>query len=52
MIGSDTWVNQRWSAYDLLMQDYRRWLGALPEPLARRIAWDNAAELFGVATPH
>lgn len=51
VVGSDTWVNQRWSAYDLLMQDYRRWLGALPAPLARRIAWDNAAELFGVATP-
>lgn len=51
VIGSDTWVNQRWSAYDQLMQDYRRWLGQLPPALARRVAWDNAAELFGVATP-
>lgn len=51
VIGSDTWVNQRWSMYDLLMQEYRRWLAALPAPLAQRIAWDNAAELFGVPTP-
>jgi hypothetical protein len=46
MIGSDTWINERWEAYDALMQDYRRWLGALPEDVARRIGWDNGAALF------
>jgi hypothetical protein len=46
LIGSDTWVNQRWMYYDELMQGYRRWLGALPHAVARRIAWDNAADLF------
>jgi hypothetical protein len=46
MIGSDTWVNQRWDAYDELMQGYRRWLGDLPPELARRIAWQNGAALF------
>ena len=48
VIGSDTWVNQRWLYYDELMQGYRRWLGDLPDPVARQIAWDNAAGLFGV----
>jgi hypothetical protein len=46
LIGSDTWVNQRWDAYDGLMRGYRRWLGELPPDVARRIAWDNGAGLF------
>jgi Amidohydrolase len=48
LIGSDTWVNQRWLYYDELMQSYRLWLGGLPAAVARRIAWDNASALFGV----
>ena len=48
MVGSDTWVNQRWSAYDELMRGYRVWLGELPPEAAQRIAWGNAAALFGV----
>lgn len=48
MIGSDTWVNQRWLYYDELMQGYRMWLGDLPADAARKIAWDNGANLFGV----
>jgi hypothetical protein len=47
MIGSDTWVNQRWLYYDELMNAYRAWLGDLPAESARRIAWDNGAGLFG-----
>lgn len=46
LIGSDTWINQRWLYYDALMQGYRRWLGELPPAVARRIAWDNGAALF------
>jgi hypothetical protein len=30
------------------MQGYRAWLGELPPDVARRIAWDNGAALFGV----
>jgi hypothetical protein len=48
MIGSDTWVNQRWDAYEDLMRGYRTWLGDLPADAARRIAWENGAALFGV----
>ncbi len=48
MIGSDTWVNQRWQYYGELMQGYRTWLGGLPADVARRIAWDNGASVFGL----
>jgi hypothetical protein len=48
LIGSDTWVNQRWLYYDDLMKGYRTWLGDLPAEAARRIAWDNGAALFGL----
>ena len=48
MIGSDTWVNQRWTQYDELMKGYRNWLGDLPADVGRKIGWDNAATLFGV----
>jgi hypothetical protein len=51
MIGSDTWVNARWSDYEPLMAQNRHWLGALPAALAQRIAWANAAGLFGIAGP-
>ena len=48
LIGSDTWVNQRWEQYDELMNGYRLWLGGLPPDTAHRVAWRNGAELFGV----
>ena len=48
LIGSDTWVNQRWSDYDGLMKGYRIWLGDLPPEVARRIGWGNGAQLFGL----
>jgi hypothetical protein len=51
LIGSDTWINQRWQHYEALMSDARTWLGELPEPVARRIGWDNAARLFRMADP-
>ncbi|HUR90996.1 MAG TPA: amidohydrolase [Ramlibacter sp.] len=48
MIGSDTWVNGRWESYEDLMRGYRAWLGDLPPAVARRIGWENGAEIFGV----
>lgn len=51
LVGSDTWVNQRWQYYDDLMKGYRTWLGDLPPDVARRIAWDNGANLFGLKHP-
>jgi hypothetical protein len=47
LIGSDTWINERWFAYDGLMQAYRNWLAQLPVDQAQRIASGNAERLFG-----
>jgi Amidohydrolase len=49
VLGSDTWVNQRWQYYGDTMAGYRAWLGELPASIAKQIAWDNGANLFGVA---
>ena len=51
LLGSDTWVNQRWQSYEDTMRGYRVWLGDLPAEAARRIAWDNGASLFGLPPP-
>jgi len=51
LLGSDTWVNQRWLYYDDTMKGYRAWLGDLPADVQRRIAWDNGADLFGLKAP-
>ena len=47
LLGSDTWINERWSGYDTIMQNYRGWLAQLPADQARRIAHGNAERLFG-----
>jgi len=49
LIGSDTWVNQRWSSCDERMQGYRTWLGGLPPDVARGIAWGNAVAIFSLS---
>ena len=51
LLGSDTWVNQRWQYYDSTFAQYRAWLGDLPPAVARKIAWDNGARLFGLGSP-
>ena len=48
LIGSDTWVNQRWQYYGDLMSGYRTWLGDLPADVARKVGWENGAGVFGV----
>jgi hypothetical protein len=47
LLGSDTWINERWSGYDTIMQIYRGWLAQLPAEQAARIAHRNAERLFG-----
>ena len=51
LVGSDTWINARWDDYEGLMAQARRWLADLPPAVARRIAWDNGATLFGLPAP-
>ena len=51
LVGSDTWINQRWVAYETLIGDARRWLADLAgteRRSAERVAWGNAAALFGL----
>lgn len=47
LIGSDTWINERWASYDSIFKTYRGWLEQLPRDQAERIANGNAARLFG-----
>lgn len=47
LIGSDTWINERWDSYGAIMAGYRQWLAQLPPDVAARIAHGNAAALFG-----
>jgi len=51
LIGSDTWINERWFSYDAIMKGYRAWLAQLPRDQAVRIANDNAKRLFSKAQP-
>jgi len=46
LIGSDTWIPQRWQVYGDLMEGYRAWLGELPRAVADRIAHGNGERLF------
>ena len=48
LLGSDTWINERWDQYAQIMSGYRAWLTQLPPEVAQRIAWGNAARLFGL----
>ncbi|MCC6947527.1 MAG: amidohydrolase [Bradyrhizobiaceae bacterium] len=47
LLGSDTWINERWFQYDNIIGEYRGWLAQLPADQARRIAHANAERLFG-----
>ena len=47
MVGTDTWVNSQWAAYEELIALNRQWLARLPRGIAERIAYRNAAKLFG-----
>jgi hypothetical protein len=51
LLGSDTWVNQRWQYYKDTFAQYRAWLGDLPPAVARKVAWENGARLFGLPAP-
>ena len=47
LLGSDTWIHERWYGYDTIMKNYRAWLVQLPADQAKRIAHGNAERLFG-----
>jgi hypothetical protein len=47
MVGTDTWIPSQWSALPELKAREQAWLRQLPAELAERLAWWNAACLFG-----
>ncbi len=47
LLGSDTWINERWFSYDTIFGEYRKWLAQLPRDQAAKIAHGNAERLFG-----
>jgi hypothetical protein len=51
LLGSDTWINERWFGYDTVFKEYRGWLAQLPAEQSRRIANGNALRLFGPRPP-
>lgn len=51
MIGSDTYVTERWDTYESLIEAHRAWLAQLPRATAEAIAFGNAARYFGGEPP-
>ena len=46
VVGSDTWINERWERYGAIMAHYRGWLAQLPRDVAAKIAYGNGERLF------
>ena len=46
LLGSDTWISERWATYGAIMAEYRSWLKQLPPEVAAKIAHGNARRLF------
>lgn len=46
LVGSDTWISERWDSYARIMGEYRAWLAELPREVAEKIAFRNAERLF------
>ena len=51
LIGSDTYINDRWETYRSLIDAHRTWLGQLPRDTAEAIAYGNAVRVFGIDAP-
>ena len=47
LIGSDTYIAERWERYIRLIDRHRDWLKQLPRPVAEAVAYKNAVRLFG-----
>jgi hypothetical protein len=49
LLGSNTWINERWFGNDTIFKEYRGWLADLPLEQARYVATGNAERLFDTA---
>lgn len=48
MIGVDTFSDNRWVEFPQVVRLIRHWLEQLPDPVAHKIGYQNAADLFNV----
>jgi hypothetical protein len=46
-VGTDTWITSRWEELPSYLDGVRAWLRELPPDVAERIAFTNAARLYG-----
>jgi len=46
MIGVDTYTTSRWNSYDSAAATVRSWLAQLPDEIAKKLAFVNAAKLY------
>lgn len=46
LVGSDTWIDERWDNYAAILDGYRQWLAQLPPAVAEQIAFRNGEGLF------
>jgi hypothetical protein len=51
VLGSDTWINERWARYDEIVAWYRGWLDQLPGEVATALAHGNGERLFPARDP-
>lgn len=46
LLGTDTWALGRWDELRVHVKTWRAWLAELPEPVAKKIAFENGERLF------
>lgn len=46
MVAVDTFSVNRWKTFDSVVADIREWLSQLPDPVARKLAYENAERVF------
>jgi len=46
MVAVDTFSVNRWNTFDLVVKDIHAWLDDLPPEVSRKLAYDNAYQLF------
>jgi len=51
LVGIDTFYTPRWKNIDKVTRRIRDWLSFLPEPVAKKLAYENAHKLFLGASP-
>ena len=47
VVGVDTYSSQRWKNFDSAVTEIRNWLAQLPDDVAERFSYGNAAAVFG-----